>query len=212
MTNNEGHRDRDVSKRSARRRADLFEQALALQEALDRELLNDPDARAEYEDARRRRTLFKTFAWARRYKQMSQADIARIMETSQSAISDIEQGQKDPRLSTLQRLARALGFELRVHLSMGPWVILYSWKARDLAYGTSAQEMRIMHEADDLWIAVIQNQRESDGHEQDISVRRLNVEPVSVRAPGEDNFLTRGDLDQLCLSHSPMSALPSVAG
>ena len=40
------------------------------------------------------------------------------METTQSAISELEGGSTDPRLSTLQRYARAVGAHLQVRLNI----------------------------------------------------------------------------------------------
>src|ERR1700754_1920498 len=78
-------------------------------------------ARESYEDARTRRLVIKTLAWIRKALNISQTDMARRMGTSQSALSEIEKGMKDPRLSTLQRMARSLGVELQVSISMGAW-------------------------------------------------------------------------------------------
>jgi predicted NBD/HSP70 family sugar kinase/DNA-binding XRE family transcriptional regulator len=46
----------------------------------------------------------------------SQAAVASVMSTTQSAVSDIENGRVDPRLSTLQRYARAV--HRRLHLEL----------------------------------------------------------------------------------------------
>lgn len=44
----------------------------------------------------------------------TQRDIAHRMHTSQTFISDMERGKTDPRLSTLQRYARAAGARLSI--------------------------------------------------------------------------------------------------
>jgi transcriptional regulator with XRE-family HTH domain len=43
---------------------------------------------------------------------MTQHELASLMGTTQSAVSDFESGRHDPRLSTLDRWARALGLRL----------------------------------------------------------------------------------------------------
>lgn len=45
----------------------------------------------------------------RTQKQMSQGDIARSLNVDRGYISNIENGKKNPTLSTLSRLAQALG-------------------------------------------------------------------------------------------------------
>ena len=42
-------------------------------------------------------------------KNMSQGDIARVLEVDRGYISNIENGKKNPTLATIQRLANALG-------------------------------------------------------------------------------------------------------
>lgn len=81
------------------------------------EIAADPDARAAYEDAVLRDELLESLVNAR--KRRSQKAVATAMGTTQSAISDIENGRVDPRLSTLQRYARAVGKRLAVMLSEG---------------------------------------------------------------------------------------------
>jgi predicted NBD/HSP70 family sugar kinase/transcriptional regulator with XRE-family HTH domain len=74
----------------------------------------DPVARAAYEDRRQREELIEALVQARNGR--SQKKVAAWMGTTQSAISDIENGRVDPRLSTLQRYARAVGTRLEVTL------------------------------------------------------------------------------------------------
>jgi predicted NBD/HSP70 family sugar kinase/transcriptional regulator with XRE-family HTH domain len=81
------------------------------------EIAADPDARAAYEDALLREELLESLVNAR--KRRSQKAVAAAMGTTQSAISDIENGRVDPRLSTLQRYARAVGKRLAVMLPEG---------------------------------------------------------------------------------------------
>jgi transcriptional regulator with XRE-family HTH domain len=71
-------------------------------------------------DTRMRLELLQAFARVRRRKKMNQTEIARLMSTTQSAISELEKGVVEPRLSTLQRYARILGHRLRLTLVEEP--------------------------------------------------------------------------------------------
>ena len=57
----------------------------------------------------RRRELIAELVHARRASDLSQAEIAARMGTTQSAVARLESGELDARLSTLERYASALG-------------------------------------------------------------------------------------------------------
>lgn len=57
----------------------------------------------------RRRALMDELVAARRGRGLSQTEIAARMGTSQSAVARLERGDVDPRLSTLERYAAAVG-------------------------------------------------------------------------------------------------------
>jgi ribosome-binding protein aMBF1 (putative translation factor) len=80
------------------------------------EELRDPEFRAAYEDAAARSALLRALVNRRGERGISQSEVAARMGTTQSAVSDLERGATDPRLSTLQRYARALGYQLSVQL------------------------------------------------------------------------------------------------
>jgi transcriptional regulator with XRE-family HTH domain len=86
-----------------------------LDDFLDEEL-RDPEFRGAYEDAMARSALLRTLVNRRHECQISQTEVANLMDTTQSAVSDLERGATDPRLSTLQRFARAVG--CRLHLDL----------------------------------------------------------------------------------------------
>jgi len=65
---------------------------------------------------RQRTTVLSELVAARKALKMTQADVATAMETTQSAISDIESRANDPRLSTLQRYAAAVQRELQIRV------------------------------------------------------------------------------------------------
>lgn len=80
------------------------------------EELRDPEFRGAYEDAMARSALLRALVHHRTGCRVSQAEVAARMGTTQSAVSDLERGATDPRLSTLQRFARAVDCQLHVLL------------------------------------------------------------------------------------------------
>lgn len=64
--------------------------------------------------------LLQELARLRRRKKLSQTQVAKMMGTTQSAISELEKGIVEPRLSTLQRFAQILGHRLRLVLIKEP--------------------------------------------------------------------------------------------
>lgn len=90
----------------------------------------DPEFRAAAADTESRLELLREFAATRRRKKISQTELARLMGTTQSAISEMEKGLVEPRLSTLQRYARILGYCLRLMLAKEPSATYTSRKFR----------------------------------------------------------------------------------
>lgn len=86
-----------------------------LDELLEQEL-QDPSFRGAYEDAEIRSQLLKAMVSYRKAAKLNQTSIAASMGTTQSAVSDLEGGGTDPRLSTLQRYARSVGCALRIEV------------------------------------------------------------------------------------------------
>lgn len=64
-----------------------------------------------------REKLLNTLINLRLDADISQRKLAKLMETSQSAISELERNKTDPRISTLQRYARALGYEVKIEFA-----------------------------------------------------------------------------------------------
>jgi transcriptional regulator with XRE-family HTH domain len=89
------------------------------------EQLQDEQFKVAYEDAAARSRLLRRLTSRRNVRKTSQSAVARLMQTTQSAVSDLENGSTDPRLSTLQRYARAIGCRLEI------WVKDYpaGWQA-----------------------------------------------------------------------------------
>lgn len=72
------------------------------------------DARfpAWVEAAYRRRVLLRTLAARRQRAGVTQKEVADAMKTSQSAVARMERGEIDPKLSTIERYADAIGHRL----------------------------------------------------------------------------------------------------
>jgi transcriptional regulator with XRE-family HTH domain len=81
---------------------------------IEEESERDPRLAGAIADAECRANLLAYLIQCRQDKGLSQSIVAEAMETTQSAVSELEGGGTDPRLSTLQRFARALGSRLVV--------------------------------------------------------------------------------------------------
>ncbi len=68
----------------------------------------NPDSMAAAQSSGRRAALLDELCRARASSDLSQDQVSKLMGTTQSAISDLERGRTDPRLSTLQRYANAV--------------------------------------------------------------------------------------------------------
>jgi len=72
----------------------------------------DPDPAEQADAAADERELIARLARARAASGLSQARVAELMQTSQSAVARLESGRHDAQLSTLARYAEALGLSL----------------------------------------------------------------------------------------------------
>jgi len=77
---------------------------------------NSPEYRAAYERARQAYEIGRKVRDLREARGISQAELAKRMDSTQSAIARLEGGGAEPRLGTLQRVAKALDSELVVDL------------------------------------------------------------------------------------------------
>jgi transcriptional regulator with XRE-family HTH domain len=78
----------------------------------------DPEFRAAYEDAQERHNLLDQLVALRRSRRLSQTAVAARMGVRQPTVSGFETEDSDPRLSTLQRYARAVEARLRLVLTV----------------------------------------------------------------------------------------------
>ncbi|KAB2694583.1 helix-turn-helix domain-containing protein [Ochrobactrum sp. Kaboul] len=83
---------------------------------LKKRFMNDPAFQKEYEKAEAEFSLIETLVKARTAAKMSQADVAKSIGTTQSAIARLEGGRVSPSISTLRRYAEATGSKLEINL------------------------------------------------------------------------------------------------
>lgn len=77
---------------------------------------DEPELPARIDAALRRRELLRALADERRARGLPRTAIAARMGTSEAAVARLEAGEVDPRLSTIERFADALGKRLEWHL------------------------------------------------------------------------------------------------
>ena len=73
----------------------------------------DPEFRAAYDALEEEFALANTLIGARAHADLSQAEVAERMGTSQSAIARLESGRSRPSTRTLRKFAEATGMKLR---------------------------------------------------------------------------------------------------
>lgn len=76
----------------------------------------DPEFMKEYDALEEEFALASAVIGARAYANLSQAELAERMNTSQSAIARLESGRSRPSTATLSKLAAATGTKLRIVL------------------------------------------------------------------------------------------------
>jgi transcriptional regulator with XRE-family HTH domain len=82
------------------------------------ESLADPLVRAAFEDANELHTLLDSLVKLRHALKLSQTEVAKRMSIRQPAVSQFENESSDPRMSTLQRYARAVEAKIRFAIEM----------------------------------------------------------------------------------------------
>lgn len=76
----------------------------------------DPGFRKGYEEADAEYSVIEALVRARNEANLSQAELARRLGTTQSAVARLEAGGVSPSISTLRRYAAATGNRLRLQL------------------------------------------------------------------------------------------------
>lgn len=85
-------------------------------EEIKAEMLHDEAFRQEYERLKPRYEVISQIIEARKEKNMTQSDLAKLMGTQKSNISRLESGNYNPSLDFLIRIAGCLGKELQIRL------------------------------------------------------------------------------------------------
>ncbi len=78
------------------------------------EQLQDPEFREEYEALQPEHAIIQAIIDARRKSGMTQKELSQRAGIAQGDISKLENGNANPSIRTLQRLASAMGMTLRV--------------------------------------------------------------------------------------------------
>ena len=81
---------------------------------LHKKWMKDPAFRNEYDVLEEEFTLIAAVAKARMCAGLTQAQLAKRMETTQSAIARLESGRGKPSTRTLSRFAKATGHRLKI--------------------------------------------------------------------------------------------------
>ena len=82
------------------------------------DMATDPGYRAAYDALDEEFALVSALIRARTHAQLSQAEVASRMGTTESAVSRLESGRVKPSTRTLERYAKATGHKL--HISLEP--------------------------------------------------------------------------------------------
>jgi len=80
------------------------------------EMENDPVYRKAYEDMEGEFSMVSALIEARSRAKLSQAEVASLMGTPESAVSRLESGRVKPSTRTLERYAQATGHKLHITL------------------------------------------------------------------------------------------------
>ena len=81
---------------------------------LHKKWIKDPEYRKEYDALEQEFALAAEVAKARSRAGLSQAELARRMKTTQSAVARLESGRGKPSTRTLERFAKATGHRVRI--------------------------------------------------------------------------------------------------
>ena len=81
------------------------------------EQLNDPELRKEYEALQPEHAIIQAIIDARKASGLTQKELSEITGIAQGDISKLENGNANPSVRTLQRLAAGMGMKLKIEFS-----------------------------------------------------------------------------------------------
>ena len=84
--------------------------------SIKRDLLVDPDTRAEYDAIANEFEMARELIAARSRAGLTQGEVAECMGTTQSVVARLESGKRTPSMRIVQRYAQAVGARAVVHL------------------------------------------------------------------------------------------------
>lgn len=76
--------------------------------------MEDPVFRQEWEEQRKENEIARQIIQLRKEKGLTQSDLAKKLNTQQSVISRIENGEQNITLSTLDKIAKELGARIEI--------------------------------------------------------------------------------------------------
>ena len=85
-------------------------------EEVKREFMEDEEFAREYERLRPRYELIEQIIIARKEKNLTQSDLAKLVGTQKSNISRFESGNYNPSLDFIIKIAQCLGKELKIQM------------------------------------------------------------------------------------------------
>ncbi|MEV7231976.1 helix-turn-helix domain-containing protein [Polymorphospora sp. NPDC051019] len=165
------------------------------------------------EDAKIRVKVVQALGQLRNSLKISQRQVATLMGTQQSAVSDLEKGITDPRLSTIQRFARSIGWRVNIEIvedlddpettAARSLVYYSSWRHTDAPTEQSNLHVGETSSADHPWRRVLESIESAPSSAQDLKrslgepepsghvgwfgrgeVPRGNLQPTGSRAGG----------------------------
>jgi predicted transcriptional regulator len=83
---------------------------------LKRKILKNPEVKREYERLAPAYDIVQTLIDARVRANMTQAEVAKRMGTTQSAVARMESGKYDPKVTSLRQYAEATGSQIEIKL------------------------------------------------------------------------------------------------
>ena len=83
---------------------------------LHKKWVKDPDYKREYEALEEEFDFTRALVQARMRANLTQAEVAKLMSTSQGSIARLEGGNANPSIETLKKYAKATGTHLKIEL------------------------------------------------------------------------------------------------